>query len=134
MFFASQVGLLVLEFTNTIICVQAWIHGLQAGLRCVSLNALPCLQVPAQVILLRFLNPLPSEGGTCRGSDWEQNSLFSARNLVDVTHTEDEAKALAEEDQVGSSEYISYILSNEKALKILCHRLLLTFSVLGRSS
>ena len=30
---------------------------------------------------------------------------LSGRNLVDVTHTEDEAKALAEEDQVGSSKF-----------------------------
>ena len=32
---------------------------------------------------------------------------FPVRNLVDVTHTEDEAKALAEEDQVGSSKFTS---------------------------
>ena len=32
---------------------------------------------------------------------------LSGRNLVDVTHTEDEAKALAEEDQVGSSKFTS---------------------------
>ena len=66
------------------------------------------------VILLRFLNPLLSEGGTCGGSDWEQTSPFSARNLVDVTHTEDEAKALAEEDQVGSSQFLSYIYPMRK--------------------
>ena len=69
--------------------VQARIHGIQGGLRCLPLHALPCLQVP-DFSHLGFEN-------------------FPVRNLVDVTHTEDEAKALAEEDQVRSSEFIQLV-------------------------
>ena len=53
-----------------------------------------------------FLNPPQSELGNLSRLTLETHlTFFCFRNLVDVTHTEDEAKALAEEDQVGSNKF-----------------------------
>ena len=68
------------------------------------------------VILLRFLNPLLSEGEPVEALIGNNPHFFSARNLVDVTHTEDEAKALAEEDQVGFSIYIIHLSYESSAV------------------